>query len=71
MRRSRRTRTGTVCVPLSGWRGERHPDVREPTPAELLRRCPFCGQLPGPTATEWCPSFDQIVLSAASGAADR
>jgi len=43
--------------------------VREPTPAERARRCPFCGQLPGPSATEWCPSFDQLVLRAAFGLA--
>jgi hypothetical protein len=52
-------------LPLSGWRGERHPDVFEPTHAERTHRCPFCGQLPGPAATEWCPAFDEIVLAAA------
>ena len=52
-------------LPLSGWRGERHPDVFEPTHAERSHRCPFCGQLPGPAATEWCPAFDEIVLAAA------
>lgn len=61
-----RTPTGSVCpIPFSGWRGERHPESREPTPAERARRCPFCGQLPGVTATEWCPSFDDLVLRAA------
>jgi len=57
---------GRSCaLPLNGWRGEHHPEVREPTPAELARRCPFCGQLPGTSATSWCPSFDELIRKAA------
>jgi hypothetical protein len=58
-------------MPLSGWRGDQHPSEREPTAAERARRCPFCGQVPGPSATEWCPSFDDLILRATLQLADR
>jgi hypothetical protein len=55
----------STALPLNGWRGEHHPEVWEPTPAERARHCPFCGQAPGITATSWCPSFDELIRDAA------
>lgn len=46
-------------IPLSGWRGEPHPDRREDA------RCPYCGEALGPSSTAWCPGFDEILARAA------
>ncbi len=67
-----RRRAGSIGrIPLSGWRGEVHPALRDPTPAERARVCPYCGQVSGIRATKWCPSFDELILRAALEPTDR
>lgn len=57
-------------IPLSGWRGEDpSAPMHPPTPAELARRCPFCGEIPRRDAAELCPAFDELLARAAGGAA--
>jgi hypothetical protein len=63
-----RSYAGGAIRPISGWRGDLHPTMRDPTTAELARRCPFCGQVPGPSATGWCPSFDELLQTASRSA---
>lgn len=49
-------------IPLSGWRGEVRKDPDAPPAAA---RCPYCGQVPGPSSTAWCPGFDELLGRAA------
>lgn len=47
-------------IPLWGWRGEGRAERGSPP-----GRCPYCGQVPGPSSTAWCPAFDDLLRRAA------
>ncbi len=66
----------TVTVPSAKGSARRIPVPSRPrdpahgtAEAPAPGRCPYCGQVPGPSSTAWCPAFDELLSRAAGGTA--